>query len=757
MAQTAPSVDRQTLTTPGLDEAAEIIVDQWGIPHIYAATIHDAFFAQGCNAARDRLWQIDLWRKRGLGLLSESFGPAYVAKDRAARLFLYRGELEAEWAAYGPDAKAWSAAFVAGINAYIELVRSAAAPLPVEFRLTNSTPDLWEPTDLVRIRSHGLNRNAEYEAIRARVVAAADETRRLTAEMARIDTDLAREGQIVEDAGRALARLEAETSHLEGEAARMPERLPGLRAASEQAEVARGKAEAVVEALASEIAAAEAHARGVEARVEHARLLLARTLRALTQAQSERQAIGPLSDPARSAALEALAGAQDRLREARKVLDIAEESLAVRAREEGEARDKARAAEDSLARLVAEARGLASAAASPAMAPYTPALDLVSVPPGIEAALAAALGDDLEAPVDLRAARFWGGREAGEPPWPAGVAPLGRLVSGPSQLAARLAFTGLVERDQGSRLQPLLPPGTRIVSLEGDLWRWDGFVCRAEAPRPSQVRLEQKARLAGMLRQIEALSPAVEQARELHARAAEDLVRAQEAARLARDGPLAADRDVTQARDSVEALEREGARRESRAQSLDETIARFGAERDEAITTVASAEAAAAEGPSPADKAPLLADARGTAAKAREAAAAARAALGLAVHERDSRQGRLEALRRDRADWSQRAAAASERQASLAKGRALAAQALAAARTTPAAIEARRATLLDDFATAEARQARLEPGGSRPGRGRSRIAGRRCEGRRRSRGPRHHRRAHGGRKGAAGGAMWGRH
>jgi chromosome segregation protein len=203
-----------------------------------------------------------------------------------------------------------------------------------------------------------------------------------------------------------------------------------------------------------------------------------------------------------------------------------------------------------------------------------------------------------------------------------------------------------------------------------------------------------------MLREIEALTPAVEQARALHARAAEDLARAKEAARLARDGPLAADRDVTQARDSVEALEREGARRESRAQSLDETIARFGAERDEAMMAVAAAEAAAAEGPSAADKAPLLADARGTAAKAREAAAAARAALDLAVHERDSRQGRLEALRRERGDWSQRAAAASERQASLAKGRALATQALAAARTTPAAIEGRRATLLDDFARA---------------------------------------------------------
>ncbi|MFI4974707.1 MAG: penicillin acylase family protein [Caulobacterales bacterium] len=172
MADTASDVDHQTLVTPGLDQAAEIIVDQWGIPHIYAATIHDAFFAQGCNAARDRLWQLDLWRKKGLGLLSRSFGPEYVAQDRASRLFIYRGDMEAEWAIYGPDAKAWTEAFVAGVNAYVGLVRSGAAPLPVEFQLTASTPDLWTAEDLVRIRSHGLNRNAEYEALRARVVAA---------------------------------------------------------------------------------------------------------------------------------------------------------------------------------------------------------------------------------------------------------------------------------------------------------------------------------------------------------------------------------------------------------------------------------------------------------------------------------------------------------------------------------------------------------------------------------------------------------
>ena len=78
---------------PGLGARGRIVVDYWGIPHIYAASERDAFFLQGYNAARDRLWQIDLWRKRGLGLLSASLGPAYVAGFRHAPTDVSRGYL----------------------------------------------------------------------------------------------------------------------------------------------------------------------------------------------------------------------------------------------------------------------------------------------------------------------------------------------------------------------------------------------------------------------------------------------------------------------------------------------------------------------------------------------------------------------------------------------------------------------------------------------------------------------------------------
>ncbi|MDH3644680.1 MAG: penicillin acylase family protein, partial [Gammaproteobacteria bacterium] len=76
-----------TYVVNGLEKPASIVVDHWGIPHIYAETHYDAFFVQGFNAARDRLWQIDLWRRRGLGTLAEVLGPDYVEQDKAARLF----------------------------------------------------------------------------------------------------------------------------------------------------------------------------------------------------------------------------------------------------------------------------------------------------------------------------------------------------------------------------------------------------------------------------------------------------------------------------------------------------------------------------------------------------------------------------------------------------------------------------------------------------------------------------------------------
>ncbi|WP_304218822.1 penicillin acylase family protein [Phenylobacterium aquaticum] len=166
----APATEAHAVA--GLEKPAEIRVDRWGIPHIYAGSVRDAFFLQGYNVARDRLWQVDLWRKRGLGLLAKDFGPDYVAQDRAARLFLYRGDMKVEWASYGPDARSSTEAFTAGINAYVGEIRAGTRPLPMEFKLAGSQPDLWSPDDVVRIRSQGLTRNVPNEVGRAHIACA---------------------------------------------------------------------------------------------------------------------------------------------------------------------------------------------------------------------------------------------------------------------------------------------------------------------------------------------------------------------------------------------------------------------------------------------------------------------------------------------------------------------------------------------------------------------------------------------------------
>lgn len=169
LAAAAAGAGAETVEVAGLGKPARIQVDKWGVPHLYAASQDDLFFVQGFNAARDRLAQIDLWRRRGLGRMAAVFGPSYVEQDRAARLFLYRGDMAAEWKAYGADAREVTERFVAGINAYIDLLERKPELLPFEFRQFSYKPEKWAAEDVVRIRSHGLTRNVLQEFERAHV------------------------------------------------------------------------------------------------------------------------------------------------------------------------------------------------------------------------------------------------------------------------------------------------------------------------------------------------------------------------------------------------------------------------------------------------------------------------------------------------------------------------------------------------------------------------------------------------------------
>ena len=544
----------------------------------------------------------------------------------------------------------------------------------------------------------------EKDRVDGEALRAAQAIQQIETELARISEAREREGHIVDDAKSALDRLTTELAEVEALAAAAPSRIPELEKVFQAADAARGVAEAELERLAAQVAADEARRRAAAARVQEARERLARTVRALDQAKADRAGLGPETDPAAAEARTRLVSAEAALAESRAKLETAEAERAAAATAEGAARDAARKAEDQLGRLKTEARGLAQLTAQQRKSGFAPALDAVSPQKGYEAALTAALGDDLDAALDPKAPAYWGGGSAVAPVWPQGCEPLGPLVAAPPELAARLAYTALVARTDGDRLAKGLAPGARLVSREGDLWRWDGFVARANAPKPAAIRLEQRTRLLETDGEIDRLSPAAAAAIQAQAAAAARVQAADaglgEARRLAQE----AERTLAPARDALERFGREAARREARAQSLDETIARFEDERGEAETTLALAIAEGEDPTGAADLSPMLTAAREKAADAREAAAHARADLEHETRSRQTRLHRLESVRRDRSDWLKRSESAGRRIEQLASDDAEARAGLQAARDAPDAIERRRTVLIDELSVAETRR-----------------------------------------------------
>lgn len=167
-AQAAPGSDH--VDVPGLDRPVEILVDRWGIAHIYAETEHDLFFAQGWNAARDRLFQLELWRRQATGTVAEILGPRELERDIGTRLFRFRRDLEQELRHYHPRGVEIIEAYVAGINAYIAAANRDPERLPLEFRLLGIQPQAWTP-EVVISRHQGLLGNINAELRYGRAVA----------------------------------------------------------------------------------------------------------------------------------------------------------------------------------------------------------------------------------------------------------------------------------------------------------------------------------------------------------------------------------------------------------------------------------------------------------------------------------------------------------------------------------------------------------------------------------------------------------
>lgn len=154
-----------TIRVAGLSRPVTVLRDPWGVPHIYAETQGDLFFAQGFVAAQDRLWQLEMWRRAGMGEMAEVLGPEALGRDRFARLLRYRGDLAAEYASYAPDAKEIIESFVRGVNAWIEASRGRR---PIEFQLTGIEPEPWTPAVVLsRVAAWEVTLNAGSELQRA--------------------------------------------------------------------------------------------------------------------------------------------------------------------------------------------------------------------------------------------------------------------------------------------------------------------------------------------------------------------------------------------------------------------------------------------------------------------------------------------------------------------------------------------------------------------------------------------------------------
>jgi len=544
------------------------------------------------------------------------------------------------------------------------------------------------------------------ETLEAEERRARERTAELERRIAEFARDHEREEALIADAAQVMERLAAEDLSFAAE---------GASAAAEAARAREAEASAERRSTDTESALAEAQAaasdlnarrRALLGAVEEERRRLARLEAECGQIERERADLSGLGfeEAERSARAEAVAGLAEALAAAEGETLAAEERHA--SAREAEARTRAPLAEAERAaqRLETEARTLMSLIGSDASGPWPRAVDAVSVARGYEAALGAALGDDLDASVDEQAPAHWSlvAPEGDDPPLPSGAEPLAERVAAPPALARRLAQVGIVARGEGKTLSYQLKPGQRLVSVEGDLWRWDGFVAAADAPAPAARRLAEKNRLGDLERDAEA-------ARQRVAAVAAEAGAAAEAARAAaaaeadlRQRARAARASLDAAREAFAKFERERAETLARLSAVDEALSRAGAARVEAAERKANAEAALeALGPGD-DVALALESARAAAADARAALMEARAAAQALRHAAQARAARRDAIAAERSSWTERREKAQGRIAEFAERRAEAERERATIADAPQEFARRARALADEFDKAEA-------------------------------------------------------
>jgi chromosome segregation protein len=543
------------------------------------------------------------------------------------------------------------------------------------------------------------------EALAQEEARVAGERARAEQRLAQCRSDLERERRSLNDALESVQRLDDEAASLTA-AADDAEARAAAKAALAEAEAAVAQAEAALTALTESIAEGEARATALARRAtdlaqRRERLRNQAEAVAAEQASLAAQGIDPA---AHEAAERAVADSEAAVERARALAEEREQTAAAARDAEAAARDRLQAAGSELGKLEAEAKALAGMLSHEEEEAGAPIIDSLDVTPGFEAALAAALGDDLSASANVSAPVHWcvlppyGERQ----PLPTPAQPMSDVTRGPDALTRRLSQVGVVaDARVASRLQPELTPGQRLVTCNGGLWRWDGYTVAPGTPTAAEARLRQHNRLA----EIRAHRPELES----EATAAEERYRqAQEAAAAAVAAERQARADLHQtfqaagaARDARAKLVQQAAAADSRMSALEETATRLAEDLTEAEAGIAET---ARDRESLPDLAGARAEAdrqRATLAERRIQADRRRSDLDRLLREAEARRARLAQIDDERQSWTARADAAKAQCAEMQSREEAAAGEIEALAGRPAEIEARRAVLRDEIERAE--------------------------------------------------------
>jgi len=494
-------------------------------------------------------------------------------------------------------------------------------------------PELREAEARAGAALHRLNialQDLDREEARAK-----DRIAELDLRLVQFAADTEREQRLAVDAEQAIARLAAEEETIRAEARESAVRRSGIDAKVADAEGGLGGAEKIFTDVTTALADLAAQRNRFE---NAAREQSERVTKISSEIAAIERELSTLHSADNAPLTAAVEGAQAALTEAEAAAIAAEAAHNVARGDLEAAREALSESEKSVQRLETEAKTLSKMLSLETRSLWPPVIDHVAVEKGYEKALGAALGDDLDAPIDPSSPMHWSevAGDGNDPTLPDGAEPLARYVKAPTQLARRLAQVGVVERDAGIRLAAGLKTGQRLVSRDGDLWRWDGFVAAAHAPTGAARRLAQRNRFAEIDTELEGARGDVEAKR-----------RALQAAQSAFD---AASSIETETR----ARERDLNRQAARLSALAEARARLTMSRDEAATAKAEAESSLGALAPAADLETKLAQVRDDIAGKRAKLAEVQAEQQAIVREAELADRRLSQLSTDRNGWVER-------------------------------------------------------------------------------------------------------